>query len=107
MGWVRPSRTARWILRKRLIDFGAVGWLNRAAGTLGMLAVAPVCLTAAAQAETRSLNLFNAHTKERVTITFKKNGRYLPQGLRQANQFLRDWRRNEVTKIDPELLDLI
>ncbi len=72
-----------------------------------MLAVASVCLTAAAQAETRTLNLFNAHTKERVSITFKKNGRYLPEGLRQANQFLRDWRRNEVTKIDPELLDLV
>ncbi len=94
-------------MRKRLIDFDAVGWLKRVAGTLGILAVASVCLTAAAQAETRSLNLFNAHTKERVTITFKKNGRYLPQGLRQANQFLRDWRRNEATKIDPELLDLV
>ncbi|WP_460081717.1 DUF882 domain-containing protein [Roseibium sp. LAB1] len=66
-----------------------------------------VCLATFAQAETRTLKLYNTHTKERVSITFKKNGRYLPDGLREANRFLRDWRRNEMTKIDPELLDLV
>ncbi|WP_439896021.1 DUF882 domain-containing protein [Roseibium aggregatum] len=65
------------------------------------------CLVTFAQAETRTLKLYNTHTKERVSITFKKNGRYLPDGLREANRFLRDWRRNEMTKIDPELLDLV
>ncbi|MEP1934088.1 MAG: DUF882 domain-containing protein [Roseibium sp.] len=61
----------------------------------------------AAQAETRTLKLYNTHTKERVSIAFKKNGRYIPGGLREANRFLRDWRRNEIIKMDPELLDLI
>ncbi|WP_446692686.1 DUF882 domain-containing protein [Roseibium salinum] len=77
------------------------------AKTLGALTVISVCLTAAARAETRTLKLYNTHTKERVSITFKKNGRYLPDGLREANRFLRDWRRNEITKMDPELLDLV
>lgn len=94
-------------MRTRLVDFDAVGWLKRAAKAAGAFAVVSMCLVTFAQAETRTLKLYNAHTKERVSITFKKNGRYLPDGLREANRFLRDWRRNEMTKIDPELLDLV
>lgn len=60
-----------------------------------------------ALAETRTLKLFNTHTKERVSITFKKNGRYVSSGLRELNRFLRDWRRNEITKMDPKLFDLV
>jgi uncharacterized protein YcbK (DUF882 family) len=61
----------------------------------------------AAQAETRTLKLYFVHTKERAEITFKRNGRYDQSGLRQINNFLRDWRRNEPTKMDPRLLDLV
>ncbi|TYC60706.1 DUF882 domain-containing protein [Rhodobacterales bacterium] len=74
---------------------------------VGAVAIVSACFATAAEAETRTLKLYNNHTKERVTITFKKNGRFLPEGLREANRFLRDWRRNEITKMDPELLDLI
>ncbi len=78
-----------------------------AARLVSMLFVVFFCLFGAAHAETRTLKLYNTHTKERVSITFKKNGRYIPAGLREANRFLRDWRRNEIIKMDPELLDLI
>ncbi|WP_321344810.1 DUF882 domain-containing protein [Breoghania sp.] len=64
-------------------------------------------LSSVATAETRSLKLYNQHTGERATIAFKRNGRYIQSGLRDLNQFLRDWRRNEATKMDPELFDLI
>lgn len=94
-------------MRKRLVDCDAVGWLKRGLATLGVLAIASACLPAAASAETRTLKLYNTHTKERVSITFKRNGRYIPEGLREANRFLRDWRRNEIIKMDPELLDLV
>lgn len=60
-----------------------------------------------AQAETRTLKLYFLHTKERAEITYYRNGRYLPSGLRKVNRFLRDWRRNEPTKMDPRLLDLV
>lgn len=60
-----------------------------------------------ASAETRSLKLYYIHTKEKKTITFKKNGKYLSSGLKEVNRFLRDWRRNEPTKMDPKLLDLV
>ncbi|WP_110752033.1 DUF882 domain-containing protein [Phyllobacterium leguminum] len=60
-----------------------------------------------ASAETRTLKVYFVHTKERAEITFKKNGRYLSGGLNQLNRFLRDWRRNEPTKMDPRLFDLV
>lgn len=61
----------------------------------------------AAQAETRSLKLMFIHTGEKAEITFKRNGKYDQQGLAKLNQFLRDWRRNEPTKMDPRLFDLV
>lgn len=94
-------------MRKRSLGYGAVTKLQHAATIACAVFVLLTAQTVLAIAETRTLNLFNAHTKERVQITFKKNGRYIPSGLREANRFLRDWRRNEITKIDPKLLDLI
>lgn len=67
-----------------------------------MVAAAP-----AADAQTRSLKLYFLHTKERAEITYMRNGRYLQSGLREINHFLRDWRRDEATKMDPQLLDLL
>ncbi len=87
-------------------DAGSVSWLGWSAGLLLALA----CLFASAShanAETRSLKLYYIHTGEKAEITFKKNGRYLPSGLKQLNHFLRDWRRNEPTKMDPRLFDVV
>jgi uncharacterized protein YcbK (DUF882 family) len=63
--------------------------------------------TGHANAQTRSLKVFNMHTREKATIVFKRNGRFDQSGLRQLNQFMRDWRRNEPTKMDPRLFDLL
>ncbi|WEX76993.1 DUF882 domain-containing protein [Sinorhizobium numidicum] len=60
-----------------------------------------------AAGQTRTLKLYFIHTKEKAQITFKRNGRYDAKGLQQVNRLLRDWRRNEPTKMDPRLLDLI
>ena len=62
---------------------------------------------AGAAAETRTLKLYFIHTQERAEITFKKDGRYIQSGLDQLNRFLRDWRKNEPTKMDPRLFDLV
>jgi uncharacterized protein YcbK (DUF882 family) len=64
-------------------------------------------LSGTAQAETRTLSFKQLHTGETVTITFKRNGRYDREGLKQINYILRDWRRNESTTMDPALLDLV
>jgi uncharacterized protein YcbK (DUF882 family) len=55
----------------------------------------------------RALYLYYTHTKETARIVFKRDGKYVQSGLNELNQFLRDWRRNEPTKMDPRLFDLI
>jgi uncharacterized protein YcbK (DUF882 family) len=62
---------------------------------------------ASASGESRTLSMFNIHTKEAITVTFKKDGRYDPDALKQLNHFMRDWRRDEQRVMDPELIDLI
>ena len=64
-------------------------------------------VTAQARAETRALKLYYIHTGEKAEIVFKKNGRYVKSGLDKLNRFLRDWRKNEPTKMDPRLFDLV
>ena len=72
------------------------------------IAISAGLATAAdASAETRSLKLYYLHTKEKAEIVFKRNGRYDQAGLNKLNRFLRDWRRNEPTKMDPRLFDLV
>jgi uncharacterized protein YcbK (DUF882 family) len=60
-----------------------------------------------AHAQTRTLKLHFTHTGEKAEITYKRNGKYDEAGLKKANQILRDFRRNEPTKMDPRLLDLV
>jgi uncharacterized protein YcbK (DUF882 family) len=46
------------------------------------------------------------HTKEEITVTFRRDGRYVGEALEQLNWILRDWRRDEPTKMDPRLFDI-
>lgn len=93
-----------------------VGGLKRSIWTfrglsLAILAIGTILslfgVTANANAETRSLKLYYVHTGEKAEIIFKRDGRYDQAGLKRLNVFLRDWRRNEPTNMDPRLFDLI
>ncbi|RWB09886.1 MAG: DUF882 domain-containing protein [Mesorhizobium sp.] len=76
--------------------------------TLPAIIAAFLCLcVTGAFAETRALKIQHLHTGEKAEIVFKRNGRYDPAGLKKINLMLRDWRRNEPTKMDPRLLDLV
>lgn len=55
----------------------------------------------------RTLRLYFGHTGERGEFTFKRNGRYDRRELERINTFLRDWRQNKPTRMDPTLLDLV
>jgi uncharacterized protein YcbK (DUF882 family) len=63
--------------------------------------------TAVANGDTRTLSFYHTHSKERITVTFKKNGRYDQSALKQLNHYLRDWRNQKQTKMDPRLFDVI
>ena len=79
------------------------------AALLALAVSSPVLVSSPSEAagETRSLKLYFIHTGEKAVITYKRNGRYDPKGLEQLNRFLRDWRKNQPTKMDPRLFDLI
>ncbi len=62
---------------------------------------------AIAEGDTRTISLHHIHTDEDITITFKRDGRYDEAALDKLNWFLRDWRRNEQTRMDPHLIDLV
>jgi len=62
---------------------------------------------AVAEGDTRTISLHHIHTDEDITITFKRDGRYDEAALDKLNWFLRDWRREQQTRMDPHLIDLV
>jgi uncharacterized protein YcbK (DUF882 family) len=72
-----------------------------------LLVIGLLAASSEASAQTRALKLYNVHTHEKQTIVFKRGGRYDASGLKKINHILRDWRKNQPTKMDPRLLDLI
>ena len=63
--------------------------------------------TAVADGDTRTISMHHVHTDERITITYKRNGRYDEAALEKLNWLLRDWRRGKATRMDPQLIDLL
>jgi uncharacterized protein YcbK (DUF882 family) len=92
---------ARWSgWRRKLAILGGVAayaWLHAPASTE----------PAIADGDTRTLNFVNRHTNETGSFTFRANGQYDGAELEKLNWFMRDWRLNEQTKMDPKLFDII
>ncbi len=55
----------------------------------------------------RTLSFLHTHTGERLSVDYFQDGRYQPEGLEQVNHLLRDFRNDEVHRIDPALLDTL
>ena len=60
----------------------------------------------AINASDRTISFFHIHTQERLTVTYKKGGSYVPDAMKQINWIMRDWRKNQTTPIDPQTIDL-
>ncbi len=69
--------------------------------TLGLSA------SAAALASKRTISFYSLNTRESLTVTYKRDGRYIPRAMRQLNYILRDWRANQTTRMDPKVIDLV
>jgi uncharacterized protein YcbK (DUF882 family) len=95
----------------------AIGAVVGRKGALARLLAAPVLLalafapssteSAIANGDTRSISLSNSHTNESGTFTYMVDGAYDSAVLEKLNWFLRDWRLNEPTKMDPKLFDIV
>jgi uncharacterized protein YcbK (DUF882 family) len=99
---------------QRSIGLGALrplrALLPLASGALAALSalLAPsLTETAVANGDTRTIHLYHAHTQESIDATYMVNGQYDSSVLQKLNWFLRDWRRDEPTNMDPRLFDVI
>jgi uncharacterized protein YcbK (DUF882 family) len=75
--------------------------------SLFLLLASNALQNAVAEGDTRTISMHHIHTNEDITITYKRNGRYDEDALKKLNWFLRDWRKEEETKMDPHLIDLV
>jgi len=57
--------------------------------------------------ETRTLSFHHTHSDEDLTVTFKRDGRYDEEALKQLNHYLRDWRSQDQTVMDRHLFDIL
>ena len=62
---------------------------------------------AAALNETRTLSFHHTHSDEDLTVTFKRDGRYDEEALKQLNHYLRDWRTQDEIVMDRHLFDIL
>ena len=84
----------------------------RAGATLGLAALlyagaSGSLQNAVAEGDTRTLTFHHLHTGEDITITFKRNGRYDDAALKKLDWFMRDWRKEQSTSMDPHLFDVL
>jgi uncharacterized protein YcbK (DUF882 family) len=75
--------------------------------SLLLLAGAGSVHDAAALNETRTLSFHHTHSNEDLTVTFKRDGRYDEAALKELNHYLRDWRTQDQTVMDPHLFDIL
>jgi uncharacterized protein YcbK (DUF882 family) len=78
-----------------------------------IVAVAVLALVAGASRMTanstrdRTISFYSVNTKETLTVQYMKNGKRIPEAMQKINWALRDWRRDEATEMDPDLIDLV
>ena len=61
----------------------------------------------AAFSDTRTIAFTNIHTKETISVLYKSRGAYVPEAMDKIDWIMRDWRRNEKTKMDPHTIDIL
>jgi uncharacterized protein YcbK (DUF882 family) len=83
------------------------------AGRCGALAAIVLLLgttglqNAVANGDTRTLSFKHTHRDDSITITYRRNGKFDDEALKKLNYFLRDWRTDEQTRMEPRLFDIL
>ncbi len=89
------------ITRRKILQLGLL--------TAASIVVPDSAVNAAAYIlpDTRSLSLYNAHTKEYFNSAYWKNGRYLPETLKAIEYMFRDHYNGRERPIDVKLIELL
>ncbi|NLW82181.1 MAG: DUF882 domain-containing protein [Desulfovibrionales bacterium] len=61
----------------------------------------------AAQVGARSLSFEHMHTGKVLRVVYAMGNKYVPEGLKTLNMFLRDHYTGQVCRMDPKLFDLL
>ncbi len=81
--------------------FLKLGLLTAVAGVI------PQKTSAYVMSNSRSLSIYNLHTKEYFNSVYWYNGRYISESLKTINFLFRDHYNGRVRSINPDLLDLL
>jgi uncharacterized protein YcbK (DUF882 family) len=87
--------------------------LARRRGIAACLALAAFALVGGAGTITanstrdRTISFYNIHSKETLTVQYMKGGKRIPEAMDKINWIARDWRLDEKTDMDPDLIDLV
>lgn len=57
--------------------------------------------------ESRTLKFYHTHTHKTLTVTYYRDGQYLPESLADLRVFLSDWRNGHQHPIDPGVMDIL
>ncbi len=88
----RKAALARWLAAPMLLGLGCMPSATE---------------SAIANGDTRTVVFSSSHTNESGSFTYMVDGVYDSAVLDKLNWFMRDWRLNEPTKMDPKLFDII
>lgn len=82
-------------------------WRTGLASLLLLAAILPAALNSAATSDERRLSFFHTHTGESLDIVYARDGTYLAPALDTINEFLADFRTDDLGAMDPALLDIL
>lgn len=98
---------ARRLVLSTLVRAGLSGCASAVLAALILVGANDSLQTASAEGDTRTLSFRHLHTKETITVTFKRDGRYDQAALKKLDWFMRDWRKEQSVAMDPHLFDLM
>lgn len=55
----------------------------------------------------RRIKMYSGRTGESIDTIYWIDGDYIPEALTEINHFMRDWRNNNKTRIDPRTVDIM
>ena len=55
----------------------------------------------------RRIRMYSGRTGESIDTIYWVEGEYIPEVLKEINHFMRDWRSDDVVKMDPRNFDII
>ena len=62
---------------------------------------------ARADEDSPTLRMYNTHTDENLTVTYRDGQGYIPDAMEKIDHFLRCHYNNEVHRMEPSLMDLL